>query len=266
MLAPAAAADLSVAPIYGRRRLPIATWTGSYIGICGGRRVGQRGGEQRHHGVLDQTPRLDLSGGSSASPGDQLQSGNWVIGYEGDTSVDEQEGERAGIPAQRRLQQRGEGALALDLPRPRRLPRTIGSSMPPPVVPWPMSRTRSVHRWDQISERHWHWGWTAGAGVEVKLSQDWSAKMEYLYVGLQDKSYFNPAPSAVFPSNQSVARRRPHRARRRELQAALERARQVLQALNPPTRFAQAAGSQHNDLCRGKGSCGTVRGTRDGRL
>ena len=56
----------------------------------------------------------------------------------------------------------------------------------------------------QISEKHWHWGWTAGAGVEVKLSQDWSAKMEYLYVGLQDKSYFNPAPSAVFPSNQSV--------------------------------------------------------------
>ena len=84
----------------------------------------------------------------------------------------------------------------------------------------------------QISEKHWHWGWTAGAGVEVKLSQDWSAKMEYLYVGLQDKSYFNPAPSARFPSNQSRARRRPRRARRRELQAALERARHFLQALS----------------------------------
>ena len=48
----------------------------------------------------------------------------------------------------------------------------------------------------QISDRQWHWGWVAGAGVEVKLGQDWSAKMEYLYVGLQDKSYFNPAPIA----------------------------------------------------------------------
>ena len=27
-----------------------------------------------------------------------------------------------------------------------------------------------------------------GGGVEVKLNQDWSAKVEYLYVGLQDKS------------------------------------------------------------------------------
>ena len=41
-------------------------------------------------------------------------------------------------------------------------------------------------------------------GVEVKLSHDWSAKVEYLYVGLQDKSYFNPAPSVAFPNNQRV--------------------------------------------------------------
>ena len=55
-----------------------------------------------------------------------------------------------------------------------------------------------------ISDQQWHWGWTVGAGMEVKLSQDWSAKVEYLYVGLQDKSYFNPAPSLAFPSNQRV--------------------------------------------------------------
>jgi opacity protein-like surface antigen len=34
------------------------------------------------------------------------------------------------------------------------------------------------------------------------LTQDWIAKVEYLYVGLQDKSYFTPAPSV--PSNQRV--------------------------------------------------------------
>ena len=28
--------------------------------------------------------------------------------------------------------------------------------------------------------------------------------MEYLYVGLQDKSYFNPAPSLAFPSSQRL--------------------------------------------------------------
>ena len=45
---------------------------------------------------------------------------------------------------------------------------------------------------------------SAGGGVEVKLSQDWSAKVEYLYVGLQDKSYFTPTPSPAFPSNQRL--------------------------------------------------------------
>ena len=50
----------------------------------------------------------------------------------------------------------------------------------------------------EISDKQWHWGWTAGGGVEVKLTQDWTAKVEYLYVGLQDKSYFNPAPSWRF--------------------------------------------------------------------
>jgi len=48
-----------------------------------------------------------------------------------------------------------------------------------------------------LSEQHWHLGWTAGGGVEVKLTTDWTAKIEYLYVGLQDKSYFTPAPSVT---------------------------------------------------------------------
>ena len=55
-----------------------------------------------------------------------------------------------------------------------------------------------------ISDQQWHWGWTAGGGLEVKLNQDWSAKIEYLYVGLQDKSYFNPVPSPAFPGNQRL--------------------------------------------------------------
>jgi opacity protein-like surface antigen len=39
----------------------------------------------------------------------------------------------------------------------------------------------------------------------MRLTSDWTAKVEYLYVGLQDKSYFNPAPSPLFPSNQRVS-------------------------------------------------------------
>ncbi len=56
----------------------------------------------------------------------------------------------------------------------------------------------------EIAQRHWHWGVAAGAGVEVRLTSDWSAKVEYLYVGLQDKSYLSPAPTGAFTSNQRV--------------------------------------------------------------
>jgi outer membrane immunogenic protein len=34
-----------------------------------------------------------------------------------------------------------------------------------------------------------HWGWTIGAGVEAMLTQNVSAKFEYLYVDLSDKNY-----------------------------------------------------------------------------
>jgi outer membrane immunogenic protein len=39
------------------------------------------------------------------------------------------------------------------------------------------------------TETQTHVGWTAGAGIEVGLTQNWSAKFEYLYVDLSDQRY-----------------------------------------------------------------------------
>jgi outer membrane immunogenic protein len=39
------------------------------------------------------------------------------------------------------------------------------------------------------SETQTHLGWTMGGGVEVGLTPNWSAKAEYLYVRLDDRSY-----------------------------------------------------------------------------
>ena len=47
------------------------------------------------------------------------------------------------------------------------------------------------------TERHVRGGWTAGAGVEYAMTGNWSAKLEYLHVGLTDTSYFTPAPAAT---------------------------------------------------------------------
>jgi outer membrane immunogenic protein len=40
-----------------------------------------------------------------------------------------------------------------------------------------------------LSENHTHFGWAGGVGVEFGLTPGWSAKAEYLFVGLADKTY-----------------------------------------------------------------------------
>jgi outer membrane immunogenic protein len=52
-----------------------------------------------------------------------------------------------------------------------------------------------------ISEDHTHFGWTIGTGVEVALNRAWSAKAEYLYVDLNDRSYSTTGTSNGFWSN-----------------------------------------------------------------
>jgi outer membrane immunogenic protein len=206
LLEPVAAADLSVAPIYkATPPAAVPTWSGSYVGISGG---GTWGSAVVHNDTtgLDQTPRFDLSGAIvGVTSGAQLQNGNWVIGYEGDTSITSKKGSAAEFPpnvgfsneAKERWLSTFRGRVGVTQNN-WLIYATAGGALAN------VQNTITSPVGTQISEKHWHWGWTAGAGVEVKLSQDWSAKMEYLYVGLQDKSYFNPAPSAVFPSNQSV--------------------------------------------------------------
>jgi outer membrane immunogenic protein len=43
--------------------------------------------------------------------------------------------------------------------------------------------------WAGVSETNVHFGWTAGAGIEVGLTPNWSAKAEFLYVDLSDQRY-----------------------------------------------------------------------------
>lgn len=40
-----------------------------------------------------------------------------------------------------------------------------------------------------FTESHGTFGWTAGVGAEIALTQNWSAKIEYLYVDLSDRTF-----------------------------------------------------------------------------
>ena len=203
-LAPARAADLSVAPIYKAPPPPVTDWTGSYIGVSGGGAWGSANVRNDVTGV-DQTPRVDLSGGIiGVTTGFNVQNGNVVLGYEGDTSVTGKKGTAFEFPPN--------GAFSNEVKE--HWLSTFRGRLGYAQNNWLVYATAGgalanientvTGPGGAISEKHWHWGWTAGGGVEVKFAPDWTAKVEYLYVGLQDKSYFNPAPSVAFPSNQRV--------------------------------------------------------------
>jgi outer membrane immunogenic protein len=48
-----------------------------------------------------------------------------------------------------------------------------------------------------FSESQTRVGWTLGAGLEKKFSQNWSAKLEYLYLDLGSRTYFGGTANAV---------------------------------------------------------------------
>jgi outer membrane immunogenic protein len=51
------------------------------------------------------------------------------------------------------------------------------------------------------SESHTHLGWTAGLGLEVGLAPNWSARAEYLYVGLNERGYTVVGTQNAFESS-----------------------------------------------------------------
>jgi outer membrane immunogenic protein len=204
MLTSGVAADLSIAPIYKAPPPPFTTWTGSYLGVSGGGAWGSAVVRNDLTGA-DQTPRINTSGGIiGATAGTNVQTGNLVIGFEADISAASKKGTAFEFPPNAVFSNdvrehwlstfRGRVGYARDNWLFYVTGGGAGASIENSIT-GPLGGA---------SETHWHWGWTAGGGVEVKITQDWSAKVEYLYVGLQDKSYFSPAPSVLFPSNQSV--------------------------------------------------------------
>ena len=203
-LAPVGAADLNIAPIYKTPAAALPTWAGTYVGVAGGGAWG--GAVVRNNATgADQTSHFDLAGGLfGVTTGINAEGGNGVLGLEADISATSKKGSTLEFPPNAAFSNevreqwlstfRGRVGYARD----NWLVYATGGAALANVA------NSIVAPAGMISDLQWHWGWTGGGGVEVKLNADWSAKIEYLYVGLQDKSYFNPVPSPALPGNQRL--------------------------------------------------------------
>jgi opacity protein-like surface antigen len=202
LLRPAAAADFSVAPLYEAPPAPVASWTGSYISTIGGGWGNVSAPDPARE--MDSKPRFDVNGTTfGVTAGLQQQFGSWVVGYEGDairknaSPFELPLAAGAGNEMKERWLSTFRGRVGV-AQNNWLFYATGGAAL------GNVEQSTAYAAGAQLADRHWHWGWTVGAGVELKFSQDWSAKLEYLYVGLQDKAYFSPAPDAAFQSDQRV--------------------------------------------------------------
>lgn len=185
---PAFAADMPVRtpkPAYKAPfAAPVYNWTGPYVGLT----VGYGWGDSRHRDPLtgDSSGTFNVDGWlAGATFGYNWQSGNAVFGLETDISWTNKDGGNSGgtfgTPVRTELDWlgtiRGRAGFTADASL---FYVTAGAAY----------ADVNASATGIASGSDWRWGWTAGAGVETMLGQNWTAKLEYLYVDLGDKTVY----------------------------------------------------------------------------
>jgi opacity protein-like surface antigen len=196
-------------------------WSGFYAGVVGGGDWGRskhlnNGGGNNNTLANDITSTFHVNGallGASAGYNTQFAS-MWLFGVEGDMSWSNASGTASLIPPFNTPKHAGTQESWLATARVR-----LGVV---PVDRWLAYVTGGVALADvkaqiinpdtTFTESHIRGGWTVGACAEVALDRNWSAKLEYLHVGLTDMPYFTPPPpdnanrGGGVPFNQEIVR------------------------------------------------------------
>lgn len=208
---PAFAADMAVKAPPPPTITPFS-WTGFYVGIEGGAAWGRSqfiDADPTNASVgLPITKKFDVSGGLfGGTVGYNRQFNNWVAGVEGDLSWVGQQGTgnsvppfAAGVTDTAREHWLGTGRVRLGVvPADRWLVYAAGGFAAASVEAIVNTDTDG-----SLAATETRWGWTAGGGVETSLFQNWSLKLEYLYVGFEDKNYL---PQITILPNFDIVRR-----------------------------------------------------------
>jgi opacity protein-like surface antigen len=175
-------------------------WTGLYGGVEGGGVFGrskQIGELAASSDTSDATPWYNVDGGLvGGTIGYNSQFYRiFVYGFEGDASWVDARGSAAQIGVFRSDQT---GVTTQDWLGTARV--RIGVT---PANGWLVYGTGGLAVADVAAsvigdfapEHHVRPGWTAGGGIEAAITGNWSAKLEYLFVGLENQAYFVPTPN-----------------------------------------------------------------------
>lgn len=182
---PAIAADM---PVKAPPRLAIEStfsWTGFYVGA----HVGYGWGEIIESTAVELKPNGILAGFQA---GYNYQfAPNWVLGIEADwsfTGMDDVHVLTVGvvtITTDNELKYFGTLRGRLGYSADRLLIYATGG-----VARGYLSGS-TTFLGTTFNDNNWHWGWAAGGGFEYAFSNNLSAKAEYLFVDLNDKTYVN---------------------------------------------------------------------------
>ena len=185
MAAPALAADLPTraAPAAPVAAAPAFTWTGFYVGANAGYAWGTArfsdtdgdGVSGRYNGAL-----------GGAQIGYNWQAGDIVFGVESDIQATgiSRSLTSDGTTLKSEIQYFGTVRGRIGMSFDNIMPYVTAG------LAYANNKVTASEAGVSLSSSKTHFGWTVGAGVEAALGNGWSVKGEYLYVDLQNKTYF----------------------------------------------------------------------------
>lgn len=203
----ASAADMPAHPSWVKAEpapvSPIYDWTGIYVGLEGGGSWGNSRHVDQATGLND-TNSFDVNGGlGGVTVGANWQIATWVFGLEGDASWVGQRGSSvdngpAGTPAFSSFTKedwlatvRGRVGFAANNALFYGTAGWAGAGVKSGVY-----STAAGTVFDTADQTRN--GWTAGAGIEWGFLPEFSVKVEYLYVSLENKAFLTPNLGPAF--------------------------------------------------------------------
>ncbi len=185
---PAMAADLARTPAYPAKAplttsAPVFSWTGFYIGANTGYAWGSGTGAADAYGVNPD----GWLGGGQVGYNFQFQN-NVLVGLEADVDAANISGSNG--PVSSKVDYFGTVRARLGYAFDHVLPYVTGG------LAWANNKVTA----NGLSQSNTSTGWAAGAGVEYALTNNWTARAEYLYLDLGKSGFQSVGDSGVTAS------------------------------------------------------------------